>query len=93
MTAIDIIDVIIGFISIYIMFSLRAKLGGRVGGILNVVIWGVLFNTLALLWSFVFDLGLLPSFIPDIDLHHLFMTIGMILFVVATKKFFSLSQG
>jgi hypothetical protein len=42
-------------------------------------------------WTIVFTrLSLFPK--PSIDVHHLFMTIGMILFVFAAYKFSRVNQ-
>lgn len=88
---IDIIGVMIGIISITTMFGLKKNLGGRIGATLNLVMGGVLFNILAFGWTIVFTR--LKLFIPpSIDVHHFLMTIGMILFVLAARKFSLLSQ-
>ena len=88
---IDFVGVIVAVVSIVILFDLKNKLGGRVGAGLNLIMIGVGFNTAALVWTIVFTrLGLFPK--PAIDVHHLFMTIGMILFVFAAQKFSRVNQ-
>ena len=89
---IDFVGVIIGFISIAKMLKLNSTLGGRIGGSINLVVGGVMLNVLAFLWTIVFTrLKLLQA--PLLDVHHLLMTVGMILFVLAAKKFSSLIQS
>lgn len=89
--AIDVIGIAVGLVSISMMFNLKKSLGGKIGGALNLVIWGVSANILAFGWTIVFTrLKLYPA--PAIDVHHLLMTIGMILFVLAARKLSTLIQ-
>lgn len=88
---IDIIGITIGLISIYIILKIKKSLGGRVGGALNMFVWGVAFQIFAFSWTIVFTrLALLPK--PAIDVHHLLMATGMVLFVAAALKFSKLIQ-
>lgn len=88
---IDITGVIIGIVSISMMIGLKRSLGGRIGVAVNLVVGGVTFNIFAFVWTIVFTrLKLFPA--PLLDVHHLLMTVGMILFVIAAKKFSSLTQ-
>jgi riboflavin transporter FmnP len=88
---IDFVGVIVAVVSVVMLFDLKNKLGGRVGAALNLIMIGIVFNTAALVWTIVFTrLSLFPK--PSIDVHHLFMTIGMILFVFAAYKFSRVNQ-
>lgn len=88
---IDIIGVVIGSVSIVKMLRINRTLGGRIGGTINLVVGGVILNVLAFFWTIIFiRLKLLPA--PQLDVHHLLMTIGMVLFVFAAKKFSTLIQ-
>ncbi|OGZ97027.1 MAG: hypothetical protein A3B34_03925 [Candidatus Sungbacteria bacterium RIFCSPLOWO2_01_FULL_54_21] len=90
--AFDIAGIIIGVISVLLMLTLKRTLGGRVGAALNLVVGGVLFNILALGWTIVFTrLRLLAP--PTVDVHHLFMVSGMVLFVLAARKFSLLARS
>ena len=89
---IDIIGVAVGFISVAKMLKLNRTLGGRIGNAVNLVVGGVALNVLAFLWTIIFiRLKLFTP--PALDIHHLLMTIGMILFVFAARKFSVLIQG
>lgn len=88
---IDITGILIGVASIYLMLALKRTVGGSVGAALNLVVGGVLFNLLAFIWTIVFTrLRLYPP--PAVDVHHLFMVCGMILFVLAARKFSHLTR-
>lgn len=88
---IDIIGVAVGFFSVVKMFKLNRTLGGRMGNAINLVLGGVVSNILAFLWTIAFTrLKLLPA--PILDVHHFLMTIGMILFVLAARRFSVLIQ-
>jgi tryptophan-rich sensory protein len=88
---IDFLGILIGLLSVAKMIGLKKTLGGRLGTILNLVVVGVSLNILAFAWTVIFTrLKLLPA--PSLDVHHLLMTFGMILFVLAAKKFSSIAQ-
>ncbi len=86
---IDFIGVLVAIVSIFMLFELKNKIGGSLGSALTFIMTGVLFNTAALVWTIIFTrLALLPK--PAIDVHHLFMTLGMVFFVFAAIKFANL---
>lgn len=86
---IDVIGVAVGLVSVIRMVGLNKTLGGKMGGAVNLVVGGVALNILAFLWTIVFTrLKILPA--PPLDVHHLLMTVGMILFVLAARKFSAL---
>ncbi|MCP6719531.1 MAG: hypothetical protein KJI71_04915 [Patescibacteria group bacterium] len=88
---IDFIGISIGLLSIYYILAQGQRLGGKVGGALNLFVWGVIFQILAFSYTVVFSrLKLFPDLTPTIDIHHLLMATGMILFVLAARKFASL---
>lgn len=88
---IDLTGVIVGLISVVKMMNLNQTLGGRMRGAISLVVGGVALNILAFAWTVVFiRLKLLPA--PALDMHHLFMTIGMVLFVLAAYKFSTLMK-
>ncbi len=82
----DFIGVLVAVVSIFMLYDLKNKIGGSVAAALSFIMLGVLFNTAALVWTIIFTrLALLPK--PAIDVHHLFMTLGMAFFVFAAIKF------
>ncbi len=89
---IDIVGISIGLFSIATIIRLgRALGGGGLGVALNLFVWGIVFMMTAFTWTIVFTR--LKLFVaPPIDVHHLLMTSGMILFVLAARKFSSLAQ-
>ena len=88
---IDVSGVAIGLISVLKMLKLNRMLGGKIGGAVNLVVGGVILNMIAFLWTIIFTrLKLFPA--PPLDVHHLLMTVGMVLFVFAARKLFTLIQ-
>ncbi len=89
---IDIIGIVIGIASvIQIQISARG-LGGRVASALNLFTAGIIAMVLAFTWTLVFvRLKLYAA--PALDAHHLLMMLGMILFVLAARRFSTLMQG
>ena len=87
---IDIAGIVIGAISIFTIRKTSKNLGGRVAGALNLFVLGVVAMMLAFTWTIVFSrLHLFPT--PwGVDAHHVLMTAGMILFVLAARRFSSL---
>ena len=76
-TTLDLLGVVVAFMSMIILFGIRGKLGTRIEGGLNFIMLGVFFNALALLWDIVFMYSpSLPQYLAS--MHHLFMIIGMI---------------
>ena len=85
--AIDIIGILVGIVSIGIITKTRSQLGGAVGKGLNTLIWGVLFETSAFVWTIIFTRFKLFTAPFGLDVHHLLMTIAMVLFVAAALRF------
>lgn len=89
---IDIIGIGVGLFAMVTVIKLNRTLGGRISKGLFFFNWGVLFQILAFVYTIIFTrLKLIGP--PPIDFHHLLMAIGMILFVVAAKKFATLLQS
>ena len=90
---IDIIGIVVGITSIFTIRATSKNLGGRVASALNLFVWGVLAMVSAFTWTLVFSrFHLFPT--PwGIDAHHILMTAGMILFVLAARRFSSLIGG
>lgn len=83
------IAVIVGFIAVYLLLRLNTRLGGKINAALRFFILGVLSNVLAIVLSELgyhqYAFGTLT-----IDIHHVLMAIGMIFFVISTRRFSSL---
>lgn len=89
---IDIVGIAVGVIAIVAIVGKRAVLGGRVGQALNLFVFGLAFMILAFTWTLIFVRFALV-FPPPFNAHHLFMTLGMIFFVLSAWKLTSLIQG
>jgi len=90
---IDIIGMLVGIVSILIILNLSKKISGDVGKALNLIAFGITFMLLALLETIIFGrLIILQALKPSVDVHHLFMTVGMVFFVVAAKQFAKLKN-
>lgn len=89
---IDLIGILVGVISIGIVAKTRSQLGGVVGKGLNILIWGVLFETSAFIWTIVFSRFKLFPAPFGLDIHHLLMTVAMVLFVVAALRFSKIAK-
>jgi len=88
---IDIIGVTAGLLSVGVILSASKKIGGQVGSTFGLVLAGIFFQMAAIIYTIVFTrLKLFPA--PAVDVHHALMTIGLILFVWAAKKFSELSS-
>jgi tryptophan-rich sensory protein len=89
--AFDIVGIVIGLISIFLILDLKNKIGGNVGKALNLFMLGIIGMILAFLWTVVFArLKLLPA--PAIDVHHLIMSLAMVAFVFSAVNFARIAQ-
>lgn len=89
--AIDIIGVATAILSLIIIINASRKIGGQIGSSFNLILWGILLQMSAIIYTIIFTrLKILPA--PPIDIHHGLMVIGLVFFVVAAKKFSDLSQ-
>lgn len=88
---IDIIGVAAGVISIAVIILAQRRTGGQVGSIFWLILTGIFFQMTAIIYTIIFSrLKILPA--PDVDIHHLIMTIGLVFFAIAAKKFFEISS-
>ncbi len=84
--AINIAAIVIGFLSMYLLIRLNRQLGGRIQTALWFFVLGVLANVAAILWSLFFEHTYIVAN-TTFDAHQLLMTIGMIFFILSTRKF------
>lgn len=89
----DVIAVLAGIVAIYHLVCLNRKLGGRLSGALKFFNLGVLSNVLSIAWSTFADHAVYTLGAVTFDIHHVFMSLGMVFFIVSTHKFSSLVQG
>jgi len=89
---IDIVSILIGLVSIFTILAKKKSIGGKVGSALGLFIWGIVFMVAAFSYTIVFSRLKLLAVPGRVDVHHLLMAIGMVLFVVAARKFASLAQ-
>lgn len=88
---IDFIGVVAGLFSLGVIFIASSKVGGQVGSAFNLILWGILFQLSAIIYTIIFTrLKLLPAL--PVDIHHALMTIGLLLFVIAAKRFSDLAK-
>ncbi len=87
---IDIFGVIAGLFSLFIIFNIAKRIGGAVEDAFTLVLWGIFFQTSALIYSVVLRLKLFPPL--PVDLHHAIMVVGMLFFFVAAKKISDISR-
>ena len=88
---IDLVGVTAGIISLFVILTTSSKIGGQVGSAFNLVLYGIIFQMSAVIYTIIFvRLKLFPA--PAFDFHHGLMVAGLIFFVVAAKKFSDLSR-
>lgn len=80
-TFIDAFGVFAGSISIIVIASQLRKTGGRVSKTLALFCLGIVFQTLALLSSLLFERLKIFEVSSDFDLHHALMIAGLVIFV------------
>lgn len=92
-TFFDVVAVLAGIVAIYHLVSLNRKLGGKLSGALKFFNLGVLSNVLSITWSTFVGHAIYTLGTVMFDIHHVFMSLGMVFFIVSTHKFSSLVQG
>lgn len=91
---IDGVGILIGLFSIYLIMVRGKLIGGNVKEALNLVVWGIIFNIIALLVTLLASrLKIITLPAEVIDLHHALMTVGMVFFIVSAKKFSDLFKS
>lgn len=89
----DVIAVLAGIVAIYHLVCLNRKLGGKLSGALKFFNLGVLSNVLSIAWSTFSSHAIYIIGTVTFDIHHVFMSLGMVFFIISTHKFSSLIQG
>ena len=83
--AVIILGTFIGLFSIFLIFKLNRKIGRKIRIALRFFILGVLANVTAILWTsfwgHTYTIGTV-----EFDVHNVFMTIGMVFFIISTYK-------
>lgn len=89
---VDLIAILVGTIAIYYLIRLNRKLGGKLSGAIRFFNLGMAANVLAILWSaFLGHVYIVGGM--EIDAHHFLMSIGMIFFILSTRKLSGLVQS
>lgn len=89
--AFNYIGLVIGAVSVVWVYASLKSIGGKLAAPMYFVILGILLQMIAFLYTVIFSLlKVYPA--PKIDFHHGIMTLGMISFVVAAKKFADLAK-
>lgn len=82
---IDIFGVLVGVISIFLIFNIAKSFKGSLRASFNYIIYGVSFQVLALLDDALTDLRVYSP--PEgISIHHLIMIIGIVFFTIAAFR-------
>lgn len=85
---IDILGVLVGLIAIYYVYT--ARVGGRVGKAVSLFVWGIIFQVSAISYTIVFGRLALFAKPGGVDIHHLLMVVGLVLFVWGARVYASL---
>ena len=80
----DIFGVVVGIISIFLILNVVKSFKGSLRKSFNYIIYGIAFQILALIEHSLRDLGL--SLVPQVDIHHILMVIGIVFFTIAVFK-------
>ena len=81
---IDISGVIVGLISLVLILAATRTIGGFVGESLKIILIGIGFQVLAIIYTLIFVRFKLFGGVPGgIDVHHLLMIVGLVAFVSA----------
>ncbi len=89
---VDFIAIMVGIIAIYSLIRLNEKLGGKLSGAIRFFNLGMAANVLAILWSaFLGHMFIIAGM--EVDAHHFLMSIGMIFFILSTRKLSGLVQS
>lgn len=83
---VDSIGALIGLMSLFVLYRTSRKLGGRVRSGLAYVNGGIFFMTASFLLTIYFTLHNEMN-MQDMAYHHLFMLVGMCLFIIAALRF------
>jgi hypothetical protein len=88
---IELVGLGIGIITLLRISLLKKQLGGRVGSALNYFMGGILWMTIAFVYTLFHQRLNTPlkgqlAFM-GIDLHHLIMLVGMVFFILSTREF------
>ena len=83
---IDVVTIIIGLASIYIIIRLNRNLGGKIKSALQYFVWGVAINIVAVVYTTVLSHTLTIGGI-SVDAHNLLMAFAMIFFILSTYRF------
>jgi len=81
---IDIFAVLIGIISIFLILNVVKSFKGALRKSFNYIIYGIIFQILALIEHSLRDLKI--SIVPQVDIHHILMVIGIVFFTIAVFK-------
>ena len=86
----DVFGILAGLISLAVIYNIKKTLGGRIGTALNLLMGGIMFLLLSFTWTLITMFSVI-SFAP-VDIHHIFMIVGMILLVLAAKSLAKLAK-
>lgn len=82
--------VVVGFLSIYMIYSSMKTLGGKVGNAFWYIMWGVFMQTLGFAYVLSVSLGFTPPF-PD-NLYRAIISSGLVFILLGARTFSELSR-
>lgn len=83
---VDVLGVLIGIISVFLIYATARKIGGRVQQGLLYMVWGLV----AMVVSFASSLYFVFKNVMDMNsmaIHSSIMVVGVILFIISARKF------
>lgn len=81
----DLLGITAGLFSVGLLYTVKAKFGGKIANGLGFFIWGSLFQTLSFVYTLVFEkLIVIPAFV---NVHHVLMAAGLLCVVFGARKF------
>ena len=89
---IDFFGVAVGAISVVIVYSALRNIGGAFGQTFKLILFGITFQVIAIIYTLIFARFKLYAIPGGIDIHHLLMIIGLVIFVLAARNLTKLSK-
>ncbi|OGI95372.1 hypothetical protein A2917_02285 [Candidatus Nomurabacteria bacterium RIFCSPLOWO2_01_FULL_42_17] len=84
-TVLDTIAILVGIVAIYSLLRLNKSLGGKLSSAIRFFNLGMAANVVAIIWSTFYGHMYIVAG-ATLDIHHLLMSVGMIFFVISTRK-------
>ena len=83
---VDVVTIVIGLASVYIIIKLNRNLGGKIKSALQLFVWGVAINIIAVVYTTFLSHSVTIGGVA-LDAHNLLMAFAMIFFILSTYRF------